>query len=174
MKTYPLTESKVTFNEIGKALIASLLLALASKLSIPAFPVPFTLQTMTLFCLALYLKPTTVFAATGFYLLEASMGLPVLQIGSNPLWYMGPTSGYLIAFPFAAYLIARLAPYCENTLSRFMAILLGQVVIYLLGFATLSNLIGYQQAFYLGVVLFVPSALLKNMLTCLVWKKMRG
>jgi len=67
-------------------------------------------------------------------------------------------AGYYIAFPFAVYLIA----YLRRSYSVYSSILVGQLVIYLLGFIGLVPFIGYQLAFLKGVFIFIPSALFKS------------
>lgn len=143
------------FGEIIKAFSGSVFVSLCSLISIPTSPVPITMQTLAVFIIGLTQSPRTAAASLLFYLIEGSLGLPVFCGKANPLWFIGPSAGYLIAFPIAAYLIAR----CSRI--PVLALCIGQGVMMLLGFAFLSTFIGVKSAFTSGVLLFIPSALIK-------------
>lgn len=90
----------------------SLLLAISAHISIPLFftPVPLTMQTMALLLLGLLLDPVVAFATLVAYLAEGAAGLPVFtpQGPGGILQLLGPTGGFLLAYPFAAALISKL------------------------------------------------------------------
>lgn len=78
------------------------ILALASRVEVPMAPAPVTLQTLAVTLIgALYgwrLGAITVLAWLG----QAAMGLPVLASGKFGLApFVGPTAGYLFAFPLS-------------------------------------------------------------------------
>lgn len=100
------SRSHATF--ICYAILGSLLISLGARLNIPFIPVPFTLQTLALFILGLTQSPQLAISSTLCYFLGGTLGLPVFPNGGNPLWMAGPKAGYLMAFPLAAYLIAKL------------------------------------------------------------------
>ncbi len=152
------------------AVIGCSLITLASLIKIPIYPVSFTLHTFAIFILALTQSPKQVLGSTLLYLVCATIGLPVLCGSANPLWICGKCGGYLIAFPIAAYLIAKLKTKCHPIL----AILCGQIVIFALGFIWLIPFFGMQIAWVNGVLLFIPSDLLKNLAASLIfhyWRK---
>src|SRR6478609_8857881 len=91
-------------------LAGTLILALASRISVPMVPVPITMQTFAVTMIgALYgwrLRALTVVAWLG----EAMVGLPVLAGGAGGLApFAGPTAGYLVSFPIIAALTGWLA-----------------------------------------------------------------
>ena len=90
----------------------SALLAISAHMSMPLFvtPVPFTFQPMAVLLLGLLLEPTVAFAVVGAYLLEGACGLPVFtpQGPGGILHLMGPSGGFLLAYPFAAFLVSKL------------------------------------------------------------------
>lgn len=139
------------------ALMGSILISLGAHLNIPFIPVPFTLQTLSLFILGLTQSPRLAISSTLFYLLWGSLGLPVFPKGANPLWIAGPKAGYLIAFPISAYLISK----SHSKTHPLTALLIGQAVIYLTGFLGLIPFVGISTAWMKGVVFFIPSGLLK-------------
>lgn len=143
-------------------------LALASQISVPMVPVPITLQTLAITMIGvLYgwrLGALTVLAWLG----EAMMGLPVLAGGSGGLApFVGPTAGYLAAFP----IIAALAGYLANkgwtgshVIKSFLAHLSANVLCLVIGGAWLGYLIGAEKGLALGVTPFILGAVLKSAL----------
>jgi biotin transport system substrate-specific component len=148
--------------ELLSALLGSLFLAFCSLIWIPFQPVAFTLQELGVILLALWQSPKVCFLSLTFYLLEATLGLPVLCGVSHSLWFTGSSAGYLFAFPFAGYCISWLSRKNATFYWQFFSILCGQILIYFLGFIWLAQFIGSVLAFKWGVLFFLPSAILKN------------
>jgi len=142
---------------IALSLAGAALIALGSWIRIPFYPVPFTLQTLSIFILGLALVPKQAFASGLAYLLCASVGLPVLDGSINCLWMTGKCGGYLLSFPIAAYTIAKL----RQKFPPFFALIVGEAIILLCGASWLIPFIGVKGAFMKGALLFIPSALLK-------------
>jgi biotin transport system substrate-specific component len=98
---------------IAAVVLGSLLVAVCAHISVPLLftPVPLTLQTFAVLLLGLMLEPATAFAALSLYLIEGAAGLPVFSPhgSGGVLQLMGPTGGYLLAYPFAAALTGLLA-----------------------------------------------------------------
>ncbi len=88
--------------------------AVSAHISLPlAFtPVPLTLQPFAVLLLGLVLAPRLAAATLIAYLLEGAAGLPVFTPVHTPLsgfaHLFGATGGYLLAYPFAVYAIARI------------------------------------------------------------------
>jgi biotin transport system substrate-specific component len=134
-------------------------LSVLSQVSIPLYPVSITLQTFGVMLLGLFLTPKNAFFACLAYLSAATAGLPVLSAGHvNPLWILEPAAGYLLSFPFAAYLTS----VCVRNSYLLSGIAIGQAVTFMMGVAWLSALIGVENAFWYGFVLFIPGTLLKS------------
>ncbi|MGX1787406.1 biotin transporter BioY [Bosea sp. NPDC055332] len=147
-------------------LLGTLVLAIASQISVPMVPVPMTMQTLAVILIgALYgwrLGALTILAWLG----EAALGLPVLANGAGgPAPLMGPTAGYLASFPFVAALVGWLAERGWNG-SRpafaFAAMLLGHALCLALGGLWLATLIGAEKAMLAGVVPFLLGSLVKS------------
>ena len=153
---------KAIFYSLVKVVAGSLFITLCMNVKVPFFPVPMTLQTFGVFVLATTLGARHSFLALLFYLFQATVGLPVTTQGACPLWLFGPTGGYLLSFPLAAYLIGALAQKKRDSFLRVaLAISLGQILIYGMGSLFLSRLIGFKKAIICGVLPFIPSAALK-------------
>lgn len=142
---------------------ASLLIALAAQVAIPVpfSPVPLTLQPLAVLLIGALLGPVAGAAAASLYLLEGLAGLPVFAQGRGGIAVLvGPTAGYLYAFPAAAF-VAGLA---RGSILRIALTLAAAIaVIHLGGWSWLVGAIGLApaQAFASGVAPFLVNDLLK-------------
>ena len=95
------------------------LMTLSAKVQVPIQPVPVTLQTLALPLIAAALGSRLGFVTMLAYLALGLAGQPVFantppQI-PGPLYLFGGTGGFLVAYPFAAWIIGAMA---ERTGSR--------------------------------------------------------
>ena len=152
----------------GAIVAGTLVLALSSYISVPMIPVPMTMQTLAVTMIgALYgwrLGAATIVA----WLIESAMGMPVLAGGMGGLHlFVGPTAGYLFAFPLAGALTGWLAERGwngEHVVLAFAAMLLGNALCLALGAAWLAVLVGAEKAIVLGVVPFAIGGVVKSVL----------
>ena len=146
----------------------TVILAIASQISVPMVPVPITMQTFAITMIGvLYgwrLGTLTVLAWLG----EAMMGLPVLANGNGGLApFVGPTAGYLAAFPIIAFLAGYLAEKGwtgEHVVKSFLAHFAANILCLVIGGAWLAILLGFEQGMALGVTPFILGAVLKSAL----------
>lgn len=159
-------QTRPAFVQLGAVVLGTLVLAIASQISVPMLPVPMTMQTLAVILIgALYgwrLGALTILVWLG----EAALGLPVLANGTGgPAPFMGPTAGYLASFPFVAMLVGWLAERGWNG-SRpafaFVSMLLGHALCLLFGGLWLATLIGPEKAMLAGVVPFLLGSLVKS------------
>ena len=98
----------------GIAMAASAFVAVCAHISLPLFftPVPLTLQPFAVLVVGLLLSPRLAFASLAVYLVEGAAGLPVFTPAAGAMagiaHLIGPTGGYLLAYPVAAPLISSL------------------------------------------------------------------
>jgi biotin transport system substrate-specific component len=111
------------------------------------------------------------------YLAEGGLGLPFFAGGAaGPARLLGPTGGYLLSYPLAAWLTGSLAVrgWDRQPLTMLAAMLLGSLAIFALGAAQLSYFVGVHHAFWMGVLPFLPGDALKALLAAgllpLGWK----
>lgn len=159
--------AKLFLADLSKVLIASFCLSLLAAFKIPLYPTPLTLQTLGVFLIALSLRQSLAVMAILTYLVEASCGLPVLSgMKANPLWMIGPNAGFLLGFVPAAFVISSLASKVKNQsfVKTIGFIALGQIVIYTFGVLGLSLFFGLKQALLVGVVPFIYTIAIKNLL----------
>ena len=145
------------------AVAGSLLLAVSSKISVPFWPVPMTMQTLALFVIAAAYGRNLATATMLLYLAEGAIGLPVFAKGGGLAYLAGPTAGYLLAYPIAAAIVGWAADrgLDRNPFRLFGAMLVGEVVILGLGAAWLGYLFGVEKALAGGVGPFVVVDIVK-------------
>jgi biotin transport system substrate-specific component len=154
---------------VGEALAvvgASLVTALAAQLAVPVpwSPVPITGQTFAVLLSGATLGARRGFLAQALYLLEGAAGFPVFAAGGAGIaTLVGPTAGYLVAFPLAAALTGALAERGWDRRFRTMmaAMLAGSAVIFAFGLAGLSRFVSGDRLVSAGLLPFVPGDLIK-------------
>lgn len=154
-------------------LIAAGALALSAQfaLPIPGTPVPLTLQPLLVVLAGLLLGPVDAAAAMVLYLVAGASGLPVFAPMGAPglARLLGPTGGYLLAYPVAAAVAGRYGAGRDAFVSRALAATAGILVIYLGGLTQLAVLSGsLASAALMGVVPFVAADAVKALVAAAV------
>ena len=145
------------------AVAGSLLMAASSKISVPFWPVPMTMQTLALFVISAAYGRNLATATMLLYLAEGAVGFPVFSKGGGLAYLAGPTAGYLLAYPIAAAIVGWAADrgFDRNPFRLFGAMLVGEVVILGLGAAWLASLLGVEKALAAGIGPFMVVDLVK-------------
>ena len=147
----------------------SLFVALCAQISLPMpfSPVPVTGQTFAVLLLGASLGARRSAAALAVYLLEGALGLPVFAPGGEPglARLLGPTGGYLLAFPAASFLAGWILERIERRAwwSWLVAVLAAETLIFAAGVWWLRavTLTDWPQAVQLGLLPFLPGEILK-------------
>ena len=155
--------------------LGSILLTLSSKIKIPFYPVPMTMQTFVVLFLGMSFGYKIGLATVGLYLLEGIIGLPVFsnspEKGIGIVYFTGPTMGYLIGFLFATFL-AGYFNFKKNIFYVFLKLTASVSVIYILGVFWLGSLIGWDKPIIqLGVAPFLLAELFKVSILAILAKK---
>ena len=155
--------------------LGSILLTISSKIKIPFYPVPMTMQTFVVLFLGMSFGYKIGLATVGLYLLEGIIGLPVFsnspEKGVGIIYFTGPTMGYLIGFLFATFL-AGYFNFKVNIFYTFLKLIISVSVIYILGIFWLGNLIGWDKPIIqLGVTPFLLAELFKISILAILSKK---
>jgi biotin transport system substrate-specific component len=162
----------------ASVLFVAALTAAAAQVSVPLpfTSVPLTFQPMIVLLGGLALGSKLGLASQVVYLAAGIAGLPVFAASATlppgPLRLLGPTGGYLLAYPVAAFLVGYLAErgWSRRYVTSVLAMLAGLTVVYACGvtwlalFArvgTRSAAVGLQAALLTGVVPFVLADLVK-------------
>ncbi len=150
--------------EVCLVLAGSAFIAACAKIQIPTQPVPATLQTFAVLLVASTFGARRAAITLLAYLAEGAVGLPVFAgPGTGFARLIGPTAGYLWAFPIASYVVGYLM---ERGADRriptaLLALLAGDVLILTTGFAWLAIAVGPQMAWATGVAPFLLLSALK-------------
>jgi len=155
--------------------LGSILLTISSKIKIPFYPVPMTMQTFVVLFLGMSFGYKIGLATVSLYLLEGIIGLPVFsnspEKGVGIIYFTGPTMGYLIGFLFATFL-AGYFNFKVNIFYTFLKLIISVSVIYILGIFWLGNLIGWDKPIIqLGVSPFLLAELFKVSILAILSKK---
>ena len=151
-------------------LLGTIVLAISSKIKIPFYPVPMTMQTLVVLLLGLLFGWKLGVATVLLYLFEGVIGLPVFagtpEKGMGLIYFTGPTMGYLIGFIPAVFFSGLLkVPFKYNFIHRFLinfAIYTFSVsFIYIFGLIWLTNFVPVEKVFIFGALPFLPAELLK-------------
>jgi biotin transport system substrate-specific component len=168
--------------QVGLVIGFSLLTALAAQVVIPIGPIPITGQTFAVLLTGALLGSRLGAMAMIAYLIEGASGLPFFQSGHFGLLYlMGPTGGYLIAFPAAAYVTGAFAEHewDRRFLTAAAAMAIGSAIIMLSGWAWFSVVMRTSPllTLYATVIKFIPGDIIKISLAAAVlpsgWKLVR-
>lgn len=162
--------------EAADVLGGSTLIAISSLVTVPMFPVPMTMQSWAVLLVAAILGPRLGMAAVMLYVLEGMAGLPVFAGGaSGAARLVGPTGGYLLAFPIAAWIVGWLVrPAPQGTVPVLSVMVLGHVVILAGGCAWLAMFAGFEKAIAAGVTPFIVGSVVKSALlaaTLELWRR---
>ena len=161
------TQSKLIKN-LFIALIGTVLLAISSKIKIPFYPVPMTMQTLVVLMIGIGFGWKLGVATITLYLFEGIIGLPVFsgtpEKGIGLVYFTGPTMGYLIGFLVAVFFAGKFN-FDKNLIKNFLKLTFATSFIYILGMLWLGGLIGWDKPiFKLGAQPFLLAELFKILL----------
>ncbi|PYO26476.1 MAG: biotin transporter BioY [Gemmatimonadetes bacterium] len=170
-----LTARRALVVALGAALVA---IAAQIAIPLPGTPVPMTLQPLAVLLVGAWLGAGLGAASLILYLALGAAGLPVFTPYGLPgiARLLGPTGGYLLAYPVAAFAVGRLVgatdPARKPGVARLsVAVFTGLVLIHLGGLAQLLILTGSASgALRLGTLPFVIGDLVKVVIAVLVLK----
>lgn len=177
---FPVSDNAILRNII-LAIAGSLVLWASAKVKIPFYPVPMTMTTFVVLVIGMVYGWKLGAATILLYLAEGAMGLPVFagtpEKGIGIAYMMGPTGGYLIGYVLAAAICGYLAQlnWDKRTSTTALALLIGNVAIYIPGLLWLGMLLGWDKPILeWGLIPFVAGDLLKLALAAttipLIWK----
>jgi biotin transport system substrate-specific component len=158
--------SSAAVRRTAAAVLGAAFVAVAAQIAIPlpGTPVPMTLQPLAVLLVGGLLGPGLGAASLVLYLAMGAAGLPVFTPYGLPGFarLLGPTGGYLLAYPVAAFAVGKLAGDGRRWDRLALAVLTGLVLIHLGGAAQLLILTGSATAaLRLGTLPFLIGDVLK-------------
>jgi len=165
--------------QIALVVGASLFVALCARVTIPLpTPVPLTLQNCGVLVVGLLLGSRRGFAALALYLAEGAAGLPVFNpMGPGGiLQLLGPTGGFLMAYPFVAALAGFWMESGRKTFANAaVAGTAAEILLFAGGLSWLAIWTGsIQTAFRIGLDWFVFAEIIKVLLAAGVASRFRA
>lgn len=159
---------------VAAVLFVTVLTAAAAQISIPLpfTPVPFTLQPMVVLLGGAVLGSRLGMASQVLYLLAGIAGLPVFAaspvLPQGGLRLLGPTGGYLLSYPLAAFLTGALAErgFDRRYFTSVLAMTAGLILIFTFGVLWLAFFArpaarGLSVALQTGLYPFLPADIVK-------------
>jgi len=165
--------------QVGLVIGFSLLTAASAQVVIPVGPVPITGSTFAVLLTGALLGSRLGAFTMIAYLVEGAIGLPFFAGGTGGLLHvLGPTGGYLVAFPAAAFITGAFAEHGwdRRFLTAAAAMAIGSVVIMLSGWAWFSVVMRTPPmlALFDTVIKFIPGDIIKIALAAIAlpsgWK----
>jgi biotin transport system substrate-specific component len=134
------------------------------RIPLPFTPVPITLQTFFVLASGIYLGGRDAALSQVLYLTLGVAGLPVFAGAGGLAHAMGPTGGFLLAFPIAAWLVGSSVKPGDRLARAAFVLIAADVVILALGatwFAAAMG-VGLEGALALAVLPFLPGTVIKT------------
>ncbi len=155
--------SSLAFRRAAAIALGAAAVALAARVAVPLpfSPVPMALSPLAVLVVGGVLGARGGAGALALYLGVGALGLPVFAAGGGVAYLLGPTGGYLLAFPVAAALVGALDVPGREVRTG-LAALMGMAVIHLGGTAQLALILGdLGEAWRWGSLPFLPGDILK-------------
>jgi biotin transport system substrate-specific component len=168
--------------KVGLVIGFSLLTALSAQIVIPIGPIPITGQTFAVLLTGALLGSRLGAITMIVYLMEGAIGLPFFSGGHGGILHlMGPTGGYLVAFPAGAFITGAFAEHGwdRKFLTAAAAMAIGSLVIMLSGWLWFSLVMRTSPAITLFAIVlkFIPGDIIKISLAAAVlpsgWKLLK-
>lgn len=152
---------------IGLIIGCSLITAFSAQIVIllPFTPVPITGQTFAVLLSGGLLGSRLGMTSQLLYLAEGAIGLPFFAKASGGIAiFMGPTAGYLIGFPIAAFIVGFLVErgWNKSLLKTWSAMIFAEMVIFGFGLLILGRFIPFIEILDKGFFPFIPGAIIKD------------
>lgn len=170
----PKSQTANLISNIVIVVLGTALITLAAKINVPTWPVPVTLQSFAIAALAAAFGARIGVATVALYLLEGAAGLPVFAGATAGIPYLlGPTGGFLLGFLPMAFIIGWAADRGASgkPAALFGAMLVGDAVLFVLGFAWLLAL--GSAASWIDQTNVVGSAFAKAVQPFLIWDALK-
>src|SRR5271166_1884945 len=172
-------QSSSLIKQAGIVIGASAVIAVCSRLIVPLpfTPVPLTLGNFAVLLIGLAMGSRRGFSATALYLMWGAMGLPVFNPAGpgGVAQLLGPTGGYLWAYPVMAFLAGWIAERGPASFTRnIVAGVIGELALFAGGLSWLAVVThSWQRAAYFGLYPFFFAEVVKVMAAAAIALRLR-
>jgi len=152
--------SSVKESELFWIVSFAVLTAISAQVSIPVKPVPFTLQTIIVLLAGAFLGAKNGAYSQLLYIVVGAIGLPVFAHTADGTMgfarLIGPTGGYLLAFPVAAYFVGFMTEKNQKYLTVVFSMFVAELVVIFVGTLYLyaAYLQNFVEAIKVGAAIF--------------------
>ncbi|MBI1805152.1 MAG: biotin transporter BioY [Ignavibacteriae bacterium] len=170
------TRQNTAVQILGMILFAGLT-ALGAQIEIPHQPVPYTMQTVFVLLSGALLGKRNGAMSQIVYLTAGAIGLPVFaHSGFGLVRILGPTGGYLLAFPVAAFAVGYILSNRRELLWSLVAMFVGLFIIFTLGTLQLNIVYfhSWPDAVRNGFLIFSLWDAVKLGIAALVYNRLAG
>lgn len=173
-------QSLAGLRQVAIVVCASAVIAVCARLILPLpfTPVPLTLATFGVLLVGVTLGSKRGFAAAALYLAWGAMGLPVFSPAGpgGVAQLLGPTAGYLLAYPVMAFVAGWIAERGARSFGRnLMAGIVADVILLASGIAWLAILThSWQHAAAFGLYPFFAAEVMKIMVAAALAGRLQG
>jgi biotin transport system substrate-specific component len=175
---FEMTQDRSWIRNLLLVVGGSFLIAIFAQvaLALPFSPIPINLQGHICLLLGVLLGKRIGTLAVLLYVLQGAAGLPVFAFGHAGLpILLGPRGGYLIGYILATWVTGHLVERSgsKNLRQAMLAMVVGNLLIYLCGLSQLSLFVGIKRVFFLGMLPFLLGDTLKLCLAHRVLKALK-
>jgi len=175
---FPKTENKVLalLRDILLVFSFAILTGICAKLKIEIGPVPITFQTFAVLLSGALLGAKRGALSQLAYLLMGLAGISWFSRGGGIQYIFSPTFGYIVGFVLCAFLVGFLCErgFDRKILSCILAMILGEIVLYIPGLLWLAKFVGFERVLKVGLYPFIVGDTLKMLLAAFIlpfgWK----
>lgn len=159
--------SSIKESELFWVFSFAILTAISAQVSIPIKPVPFTLQTIIVLLAGAFLGAKNGAYSQLLYIFIGAIGLPVFaQTADGTMGFarlIGPTGGYLLAFPVAAYLVGYMTEKNQKYLTVVVSMFIAELVVIFVGtmYLYVAYLHNFIDAIKVGAAIFTVWMVIK-------------
>ncbi len=171
-KLIPSISIKESHQFLIKVILANAILVALSKVAIPFYPVPLSLETLAFMLVGSFCDRNVAIGASIAYLLEAFIGIPVLHSSmAGPSVFVGTTAGYILGFLVISCICSSTMIIANNRLlNQIILLAIGEGAMFTMGVAFLSLHIGFEAALVFGLFPFILGDLCKILTVAIAYK----
>jgi biotin transport system substrate-specific component len=152
----PKSDSVKIASALATIVLGTLFLTVSSKISVPVWPVPVTLQTFAVAALAAAFGWRIGLATIALYILEGLSGLPVFAGAmAGPAYLFGPTGGFIVSWLLVAVIVGRAADMglSRRVLPLFAVMLAADALSFAFGYGWLVVVLSSLKGVSIGAVM---------------------